>query len=126
MVVVAVTLVATGFLVTRWLRSSLLDDADQQLSTQVAFVAELAQHGELSPTLTATGIDTGQVQVITDQHVVVAVSPGLAATVRLDVFPAPPAGAQAAATGARAGGRRQWQHSLPSRRAPRSTRRPEP
>mgnify|MGYP001168467129 FL=1 len=98
MVVVAVTLVATGFLVARWLRSSLLDDADQQLSTQVAFVAELAQHGELSPTLTATGIDTGQVQVITDQHVVVAVSPGLAATVRLDVFPAPPAGAQAAAT----------------------------
>ena len=88
MVVVAVTLVATGFLVARWLRSSLLDDADQQLSTQVAFVAELAQHGELSPTLTATGIDTGQVQVITDQHVVVAVSPGLAATVRLDVFPA--------------------------------------
>lgn len=61
-------------------------------------MAELAQHGELSPTLTATGIDTGQVQVITDQHVVVAVSPGLAATVRLDVFPAPPAGAQAAAT----------------------------
>ena len=97
-VVVAITLVATGLLVTRWLRSSLLDDADQQLSSQVAFVSDLAQHGELSPTLTATGVDTGQVQVITDKRVVVAVSPGLAATVRLDVFPAPAAGSQQART----------------------------
>ena len=97
-VLVAVTLIATGLLVTRWLRSSLLDDADQQLSRQVAFVSQLAQHGELSPTLTATGVDTGQVQVITEKRVVVAVSPGLAATVRLDVFPAPEAGSQQART----------------------------
>ncbi|MGB8859196.1 MAG: HAMP domain-containing sensor histidine kinase, partial [Ilumatobacteraceae bacterium] len=97
-VVVAATLIATALLVTRWLRSTLLDDADQQLSRQVAFVAELAQHGQLSPTLTATGVDTGQVQVITDQRVVVAVSPGLAATVRLDVFPAPTVGTQVART----------------------------
>ena len=97
-IVVAVTLLATGVLVTRWLRATLVDDADRQLSRQVAFVAELAEQGQLSPTLTATGVDTGQVQVITADRVVVAVSPGLAATVRLDVFPAPEVGAQAAQT----------------------------
>jgi signal transduction histidine kinase len=97
-IVVALTLLATGLLVTRWLRATLVDDADQQLSRQVAFVAELAERGELSPTLTATGVDTGQVQVITAKRVVVAVSPGLAATVRLDVFPAPAVGEQAAQT----------------------------
>ncbi|MCY7301326.1 MAG: HAMP domain-containing histidine kinase [Ilumatobacteraceae bacterium] len=97
-IVVALTLLATGLLVTRWLRSTLVDDADQQLSRQVEFVANLAEQGKLSPTLTATGVDTGQVQVITGDRVVVAVSPGLAATVRLDVFPAPAVGAQAAQT----------------------------
>ena len=56
-------------------------DADQQLSRQVEFVAELAQQGKLSPTLTATGVDTGQVQVITDDRVVVAVSPGTVVSV---------------------------------------------
>lgn len=97
-IVVAITLLATGLMVTRWLRSTLVDDADQQLSRQVEFVAELAQQGKLSPTLTATGVDTGQVQVITSDRVVVAVSPGLAATVRLDVFPAPAINEQSAQT----------------------------
>ena len=97
-IVVALALLATGLLVTRWLRSTLVDDADLQLSRQVQFVANLAEQGKLSPTLTATGVDTGQVQVITADRVVVAVSPGLAATVRLDVFPAPAVGAKAAQT----------------------------
>lgn len=97
-IVVALTLLATGLLVTRWLRTTLVDDADQQLSRQVEFVANLAEQGRLSPTLTATGVDTGQVQVITSDRVVVAVSPGLAATARLDVFPAPPVGEQDAQT----------------------------
>lgn len=97
-VAVGVTLVITGVLVARWFRAILLDDADNQLNAQVAFVAELAQHGQLSPTLTATGVDTGQVQVITEERAVVAVSPGLAATVRLDVFPAPALGTQVAHT----------------------------
>lgn len=97
-IVVAITLLATGLMVTRWLRSTLVDDADQQLSRQVEFVADLAQQGKLSPTLTATGVDTGQVQVITSDRVVVAVSPGLAATVRLDVFPAPAVDQQSAQT----------------------------
>lgn len=96
--VVAITLIVTGLMVTRWLRSSLLADADRQLNSQSAFVAQLAQHGELSPTLTATGVDTGQVQVVTADHELVAASPGLAANAHLDVFAAPPVGEQSART----------------------------
>lgn len=89
---VAIALMATGLLVTHWLRSSLLDDADRQLSSQVKFVAALAQRGELSPTLTATGVDTGQIQVFTADDKLVAASPGLALNAHLNVFNAPPVG----------------------------------
>jgi signal transduction histidine kinase len=96
--VVACALAATGVLVSHWLRSSLMDDADKQLSGQVRYVAELTRYGELSPVLTASGIDTGQVQVVTADRHVVAASPGLAATTRLDVFAPPPPGQQVAHT----------------------------
>jgi signal transduction histidine kinase len=96
--VVAVTLLVTGLMVTRWLRSSLLEDADRQLNNEVDFVAELAVRGELTPTLTATGVDTGQVQVLTADGRLVAVSPGLAVDAHLDVFPAPPVGGRTAHT----------------------------
>ena len=97
-VIIAITLAIAGVFVANWLRSSLLADADEQLFGQAAFVAELAQRSQLSPTLTATGVDTGQVQVIAADGTVLAVSPGLATSVRLDVFAAPAAGQQQAHT----------------------------
>ncbi|MEI7548739.1 MAG: histidine kinase dimerization/phospho-acceptor domain-containing protein, partial [Actinomycetota bacterium] len=96
--IVAITLMLTGVFVTRWLRMSLLEDADAGLSGQVAYVAALTQVGELSPVLTASGPDTGQLQVITARREVVAVSPGLAATTRLDVFDPPAVGHKSART----------------------------
>lgn len=96
--VVAITLMVTGIFVTRWLRMSLMEDADTELNGRVAYVAALTRIGELSPVLTASGPDTGQVQVITAGRTVVAVSPGLAATTRLDVFDPPAVGRQTART----------------------------
>ena len=96
--IVAITLATTGVFVTRWMRTSLLHDADLELSGQVAYVAQLTQVGQLSPILAASGPDTGQVQVVTARRVVVAVSPGLATTTRLDVFEPPPVGQVSART----------------------------
>ncbi len=96
--VVAVVLAGSSFMLVHWLRASQLDDADHGLTDQIDLVADLIQRGSLPTVLKPTGVNTGQVQVVTGSGTMVAVSPGLAATVRLDVFPAPALGVQEAHT----------------------------
>ena len=94
---VAVVLAFSSFLLVRWVHSSQLDDADRSLSDQIELVEGLIKSGSLPTVLKPTGVTTGQVQVISGTNVV-AVSPGLASSVRLDVFAAPVVGVQVART----------------------------
>ncbi|MEI8238137.1 MAG: ATP-binding protein [Actinomycetota bacterium] len=94
---VAVVLAFSSFLLVRWVHSSQLDDADRTLSDQIDLVQGLIKTGSLPTVLKPTGVTTGQVQVISS-GIVVAVSPGLASSVRLDVFAAPVVGLQVSRT----------------------------
>jgi signal transduction histidine kinase len=94
---VAIVLAFSSLLLVRWVHSSQLDDADRTLSDQIDLVQGLIKTGSLPTVLKPTGVTTGQVQVISGSNVV-AVSPGLASSVRLDVFAAPAVGVQVART----------------------------
>jgi signal transduction histidine kinase len=94
---VAVVLAFSSFLLVRWVHSSQIEDGDRSLSDQIELVEGLIKSGSLPTVLKPTGVTTGQVQVISRARVV-AVSPGLASSVRLDVFAVPAVGVQVART----------------------------
>jgi signal transduction histidine kinase len=92
--VVAVVLVASSFLLIGWLRSTQLQDTDRVLNDQIDIVAELLRRNQLPQSITPSGLDTAQVQVILPDGTVAARTIGLGSAVRLDVVPPPGYGAQ--------------------------------
>jgi signal transduction histidine kinase len=88
------------------LRRTLASDAESQLVDRVDEVQLLIDHQRLTRILAPTGREVGQVQVIAPNGDVVAVTPGLADSTRLDVIDEPPLGEQTTATvdGATIGG----------------------
>jgi signal transduction histidine kinase len=76
----------------------LASDAESQLVDRVDSVEALMSAGLLTRVLTPTGPEVGQVQVVNGSGSVVAVTPGLAGTTRLDVIDAPPVGEQTKST----------------------------
>jgi signal transduction histidine kinase len=95
--VVAIVLAGSSVLLVRWVQTSQIGDADRAMSDQIDLVQALIDQGSLPTVLRPTGVTTGQVQVISNGRVV-AVSPGLASTVRLDVMRAPVTGVQISRT----------------------------
>jgi signal transduction histidine kinase len=102
----AVALVVGALSAASLVRRALASDAESQLTDRVDEVHTLIRTGLLTGVLAATGREIGQVQVVDTAGHVVAVTPGLAGTTRLDVIEAPPVDTQAKATvdGARIGG----------------------
>ena len=80
------------------LRRALTSDAQSQLVDRVDEVQSLMSAGLLPQVFPTTGREIGQVQVVDRSGAVVAVTPGLAVTTRLDVIDAPPVGKQTMAT----------------------------
>ena len=70
------------------LRRTLASDAESQLVDRVDEVQLLIDNRRLTRVLAPTGREVGQVQVIDANGDVVAVTPGLAGTTRLDVIDA--------------------------------------
>ena len=96
--VLAVALVVGAVAAAVVLRRALASDAESQLVDRVDSVEALMAEGLLTRVLTPTGPEVGQLQVINGSGSVVAVTPGLAGTTRLDVIDAPPVGQQTMAT----------------------------
>ncbi len=97
--VVALVLAGSSVMLVRSLESSQIDDSDHELSDQIDLVAGLISRNELTSSLKPTGIVTNQVQVMqVSSGTIIAVSPGLASAVRLDVFSPPAEGHQVART----------------------------
>jgi signal transduction histidine kinase len=96
--VLAVALVVGAVAAANLLRRALASDAESVLIDRVDEVHTLITDGELPRVLQPTGREVGQVQVIDAAGRVVAVTPGLAGTTRLDVIDAPPVGEQTKAT----------------------------
>jgi signal transduction histidine kinase len=94
----AVALVVGAVAAAVVLRRALASDAESQLVDRVDSVEALMGAGLLTRVLTPTGPEVGQVQVVNESGSVVAVTPGLAGTTRLDVIDAPPVGEQTRAT----------------------------
>lgn len=94
----AVALLVGALAAATVLRRALDSDAESLLVDRVDEVQALISNGLLSPVLAPTGREVGQVQVIDDTGAVVAVTPGLAGSARLDVIAAPPVGRQAMGT----------------------------
>jgi signal transduction histidine kinase len=80
------------------LRRALASDAETLLIERVDEVQTFITEGQLPRLLQPTGREVGQVQVIDAAGEVVAVTPGLAGTTRLDVIDAPAVGDQTKAT----------------------------
>jgi signal transduction histidine kinase len=93
-----VALVVGALAAAGLLQRALSSDAESLLIDRVDEVETLTSEGLLPPVLEATGREVGQVQVVDASGVVVAVTPGLAVTTRLDVIAAPPVGKQTMAT----------------------------
>ncbi|MEP7201024.1 MAG: ATP-binding protein [Ilumatobacteraceae bacterium] len=91
LVLVAALLVG-AFAAAGLLRRALASDAQSQLVDRVDGVQTLIAGGLLSPVVASTGREVGQLQVVDASGHVVAVTPGLAGTTRLDVINAPPVG----------------------------------
>lgn len=95
-VVVAVVLGAGSFMLVRWLKSSQLADADATLAKQIDVVVTYVNNGVIPQIITPSGLEPAQLQIVAPDTRVVALTPGLAESVRLDVFVPPPVGRQAA------------------------------
>ncbi|MEP7111811.1 MAG: ATP-binding protein [Ilumatobacteraceae bacterium] len=96
--VLAVALVVGAFAAAGLLRRALTSDAQSLLVDRVDEVEALISEGILSRLLQPTGREVGQVQVVDSSGSVVAFTPGLALTTRLDVITAPAAGQESTAT----------------------------
>jgi signal transduction histidine kinase len=96
--VLALALVIGALAAAGQLRRALSSDEDSLLDDRVDEVESLIREGVLSAVLAPTGREVGQVQVVDATGAVVAVTPGLAVSTRLDVITAPPAGGQKTAT----------------------------
>ena len=92
--VLALALVVGAVAAADLLRRALASDAESQLIDRVDEVQTLINDGLLRRILAPTGREIGQVQVVDGSGGVVAVTPGLAGTTRLDVIAAPPLGRQ--------------------------------
>ena len=96
--VLALALLAGALTAAGLLQHALASDFESLLDDRVDEVEVLIHTGLLEPVLAATGRDVGQVQVVDAAGEVVAVTPGLAVSTRLDVIAAPALGAQTTAT----------------------------
>lgn len=96
--VLALALVVGAVAAANLLRRALASDAESVLIDRIDEVHTLITDGALPRVLQPTGREVGQVQVIDSAGGVVAVTPGLAGTTRLDVIDAPPVGGQTKAT----------------------------
>ncbi|MGZ4806162.1 MAG: hypothetical protein ACXV5U_07240, partial [Ilumatobacteraceae bacterium] len=96
-VTLTIILAVVAFAGAALLRRALAGEAQSLLLDRVDEVQSLINDGLLSPVLAPTGRDVDQVQVIDIGGNVVAVTPGLAGTTRLDVIPEPPIGQQTTA-----------------------------
>jgi signal transduction histidine kinase len=104
--VLAVALIAGALATANLLRRALASNAETQLIDRVDEVQTLIDRRLLTRILAPTGREVGQVQIIAASGDVVAVTPGLADTTRLDVVGAPPVGQQTKTTvdGSKIGG----------------------
>ena len=104
--VLALALVVGAVAAANLLRRALSSQAESQLIDRVDEVEHLINNGHLTLVLPPITSEIGQVQVLDSSGGVVAVTPGLAGTTRLDVIDAPPLGQQTTATvdGSRIGG----------------------
>lgn len=96
--VLALALVVGAVAAANLLRRALASDAESLLVDRVDEVQTLISHGVLPQVLQPTGREVGQIQVISADGDVVAVTPGLAGATRLDVIDAPQNGEQTKAT----------------------------
>jgi signal transduction histidine kinase len=88
----ALALIVGAFVLTAWLRGALMADTDGMLDDQIRSVIQLAGDGQLPRVLDSVGEETGQIQAITADRVVIAASPGVAESARFDVVAAPALG----------------------------------
>jgi signal transduction histidine kinase len=88
----ALALAAGAVALALWLGGALLADTDGLIDDQIGAVISLAAEGQLPAILDSTGEETGQLQVVTADHRVVSVSPGVAAAARFDVVEPPAIG----------------------------------
>ena len=104
--VLALALVVGAVAAANLLRRALASQAESQVINRVDEVQALINEGLISRVLAPTAREIVQVQVLDSSGGVVAVTPGLAGTRRLDVIAAPPLGQQTTATvdGSRIGG----------------------
>ncbi len=104
--VLAAALVVAGLVANHLLQRALLADIDASLARRLDEVTALTVEGELTAVLVPTGQDLAQLQVLDGSGRLIATTPGLADTVRLDIIEAPPAGRDVRTTvdGARIGG----------------------
>jgi signal transduction histidine kinase len=96
--VLAVALLVGALAAAGLLKRALASDAESTLVDRVDEVEALIAHNFLTPVLAPTGREVGQIQVVNSEGDVVAVTPGLAGTTRLDVIPPPTLGDQSMAT----------------------------
>lgn len=94
----AVALVVAALASAVLLRRAIDSDTQSLLVDRIDEVQSLINAGFLSPVLAPTGREVGQVQVIDASGNVVAATPGLAGTTRLDVIDPPALGKQTTAT----------------------------
>ena len=94
----AIALLVGALATATLLRHALDDDAQSLLVDRVDEVEALINDGLLTALLPPTGREVGQLQVIDAAGNVVAITPGLAGSTRLDVIDAPPVGKQTTAT----------------------------
>ena len=116
----AAALLVGAFAAAGLLRRALASDAQSLLVDRVDGVETLISSGLLSPVLASTGREVGQVQVVDASGNVVAVTPGLAGTTRLDVIDAPALGKETIATvdGSAIGGVSGQQYRMVARTVP--------
>jgi len=96
-VILAIALAIGSIASAVLLQRALASDAQSQLIDRVDEVQGLIASG-LPPLLAPTGLQTGQIQVVDSSHNVVAITPGLALTTRLDVIDPPPVGEETRTT----------------------------
>ncbi len=96
--VLAVALAIGAFAAAGLVRRALASNAESLLVDRVDEVETLIHAGLLPRVLAATGREVGQVQVVDASGGVVAVTPGLALTTRLDVIDPPAVGGETRAT----------------------------
>ncbi|MEY2523391.1 MAG: hypothetical protein QOJ66_1956 [Ilumatobacteraceae bacterium] len=96
--VLALALVVGAVAAANLLRRALASQAESQVVNRVDEVEALINEGLISRVLAPTSREIVQVQVLDASGGVVAVTPGLAGTTRLDVITAPPLGQQTTTT----------------------------